>query len=150
MIEIKGEYSVQLTIQNMFNTYTMVINEHNVVTDEGVELIFKCATQKNEEEYFGNIWVGYNNSNASSTDTINTFNNPKELPQAKTYTENNVLIYDLVCDGSLLDDTIEMGIWSNTEKTLITRSVHQEPYSMPNGSEIRIKYKLTMKNIGEE
>ena len=153
MIGIKGEYNIQLTIYNMFNSYSMSMDEHNIVTDGGVELLLNCAIQENNGEWFGGIHVGYGYVEPYATDTIDSFevddNQQHSLPISHITVEDNTLTYDVVCDGQLLDGTNEIGIWSNTGETLVTRSVH-DTYSMPTGSEIRLKYKITIINIEEE
>ena len=149
ILGIKGEYTVKLIMQNMFNTYELTMKEHNIVTDAGVELIFKCATNTNGEEYFGDIYVGENDTDPHTTDTIDIFINPVPISQQTTpIIEDNTITYDIVCDGGLLDGTCEIGVWSNTTETLISRSKH-DTYSIPSSTLINLKYTFTIKNIEE-
>lgn len=151
-MHIKGEYWVNIQIQNMFHTYNIRINHHNLVTNQGVELIMKCATNtNNENEWFGSVHTGKNNTPPTREDTVETFNTTGlpnengELTTPKPTIEKNTLTYNISTDGSFIDGTSEIGVWSKDKKTLISRDVH-ETWSVPTGSIINIKYMFTINN----
>ena len=148
MLNIHGKYIINITIPTMFNIYNFTTTNHNLVTNEGLELILKCVTNTNDGEYFGYVHVGTNNRTPQKTDTIETFDEPNALENSTLDFNINQVIYNVTTDGSNLDGTSEIGVWSN-KNTLISRDVHDE-YSIPHGSQINIKYIFTLTNTKEE
>ena len=147
MINIVGEYELDINIQNMFNTYNLIIKNHNLVTEKGLEFILKCITNQTTER-LGNIIVGYNQQDPSLSDTYDTFTNPQDLQNDPPVVEENVLIYKATIDGSVLHNTTEIGILG-TKNTLITRDVHDR-YDIPYNALITLQYTLTLSNIENE
>lgn len=150
MIGIKGEYEFHIIIQNMFNTYEFVEKNHNLVTDKGLELIFKCALGESDE-HFGNIIVGDNITDPKPTDTYSTFTNPTTLETPSPSLENNMVMYELTVGGGDITKTCEIGIVGDADEnpTLITRDVHDR-YDIPPTAMITLKYMLMLKNIDNE
>ena len=132
----------------MFKVYELVIEDSNVVTDKGIEFIFKCLFSDNTE-HIGNVCTGTNTKEASATDTAEDFSLLWYLDDdVNIEIENNVLTYNIKTDGKKLDNTTEIGIMSDNKDspTLITRDKHDR-YNIPQGSLINLKYKLTLYNL---
>lgn len=143
-MEIKGEYEIEILIQNMFNSYTLTIRNSNIVTNTGLNFILQVLGGKTNET-LGEVHVGTNSTQASNLDTTSSFTSPVELPKTSIEVEGNRLTYIIHTKGEKLNGTNEIGIWSSEEDVLITRDVH-DTYDMPNSAEIKIKYSLTLTN----
>lgn len=144
-MEVKGEYEITITIQNMFNSYSLTTKNSNIVTDEGLNFILQILAKKTTSS-FGEVHVGTNSNEASRLDTVSTFSHPlKSIPRDRIDVEKNKLTYVINADGSDIDGTCEIGILSDDEKVLITRDVHN-PYDVPNSAKITIRYSLTLTN----
>ena len=150
MIGIKGEYEFHIVIQNMFNTYELIEKNHNLVTNKGLELIFKCALGESDE-HFGSIIVGKNIEDPKPTDDYSTFNTPIHLTTPSPTLDDNMIIYKLEINGSDINETCEIGIIGDADEnpTLITRDVHDR-YNIPPTAIITLKYMLILKNIDNE
>ena len=146
-MKIKGEYEVNILLQNMFGSYLFTEKNHNIVTDEGLSLILEMISGKTTER-LGHVHVGKNSAEASPLDTYNNSLTP--LTNDDIIVEGNTLSYVIECDGSDIDTTCEIGICSDgNNKTLITRDVH-DTYDVPRSAIITIKYSLTLTNKEEE
>ena len=146
-MNIKGEYEFTISIQNMFHNYKFITKNHNIVTDEGLILILKCALNQSEE-FLGNVYVGKNDVEAKKSDTINTFKYPIALPHTSIDVTTNSIIYNILTDGENIDETTEIGIWG-TDGSLVTRDVHDR-YDIPHSAQISLKYMLTLTNKNNE
>ena len=143
MIQIKGEYSITLTIMNMFNTYKTTICSHNLVTDKGLDYIMECLTSN---KTIGDVCTGTSTMQLDLTNTIDDFTIHSRLTENTEKTiDKNTLTYDIETDGKNLDGTNEIGIITEDGKVLVTRDVH-DTYTIPHGSVINIKYKITLTN----
>lgn len=147
-MEIKGEYEIEMVIQNMFNSYSLTMRNGNIVTNEGLNFILEVLGGKTEET-LGEVHVGKNTAEASNLDTTSSFTSPVEVPKTDIEIDNNKLTYIIHTRGDVLHETTEIGIWSSGENVLITRDVH-DTYDMPSSAEIKIKYSLTLTNKIEE
>ncbi len=147
-MEIKGEYEIEMIIQNMFNSYSLTMRNGNIVTNEGLNFILEVLGGKTEET-LGEVHVGKNTVEASNLDTTSSFTSPVEVPKTDIEVDNNKLTYIIHTHGDVLNETNEIGIWSSDENVLITRDVH-DTYDMPSSAEIKIKYSLTLTNKIEE
>ncbi len=147
-MEIKGEYEIEMLIQNMFNSYSLTMKNNNIVTNSGLNFILQVLGGKTDET-LGEVHVGKNNVEASYLDTTSSFTSPVEVPKTDIEVDDNKLTYIIHTRGNVLDGTTEIGIWSSGEDVLITRDVH-DTYDMPSSAEIKIKYSLTLTNKIEE
>lgn len=148
-MEIKGEYEVNILLQNMFSSYMFTEKNHNIVTDEGLNFILEILGGKTTKK-FGHVHVGKNNAEPSPLDNYNTLNTPTPLNNDDMDVNGNVLTYTIECDGADIDGTCEIGICSDgNSKVLITRDVH-DTYDVPSSAIITIKYSLVLINKGEE
>ena len=147
-MNIKGEYEFDILIQNMFNSYNLRIKNHNIVTREGLDFILGCCINQNDQ-FFGNVFVGTNPAEASIDDTVDIFRKSKEFTDAEKSVENNQLIYSTALVGSDINDTTEIGIFSENEDILITRDVHDR-YDIPADAQITFTYNLTIANEENE
>ena len=146
-MEIKGEYEVNILLQNMFGSYLFTEKNHNIVTDEGLSLMLKMISGDTTER-LGHVHVGKNSAEASPLDTYN--NSLKPLTNDDIRVERNALTYTIECNGEDIDGTCEIGICSDgNNKTLITRDVH-DTYDVPGSAIITIKYSLVLTNKGRE
>ena len=152
-MRIKGEYIITITLQNMFHTYQTVMCEgHNLVTDDGMELMMKCINGTNDGVVFGDVHVGTGINTPQLSDTSAEFTQFKTLSNDLDLTtkvertvEKNTLVYDITTDGSNLDTTTELGVFSSDNETLVSRDTH-EVFNVPSGSLINLKYKFTLTN----
>ena len=148
-MEIKGEYEVNILIQNMFNSYVFAEKNHNIVTNEGLNLILEMISGKTTEK-LGHVYVGKNNAEPSQLDTYSTLKSPLPLTNDDIEIDGNMLTYTIECVGSDIDNTCEIGICSDgNDKTLITRDVH-DSYDVPSSAIITIKYSLILTNKESE
>lgn len=148
-MEIKGEYEVNILIQNMFNSYVFAEKNHNIVTNEGLNLILEMISGKTTEK-LGHVYVGKNNAEPSQLDTYSTLKSPLPLTNDDIEIDGNMLTYTIECVGSDIDNTCEIGICSDgNDKTLITRDVHDN-YDVPSSAIITIKYSLILTNKKDE
>ena len=144
-VQIKGDYEITFLIQNMFNSYTLTTRNSNIVTDEGLNIILQMLCGKTTRK-FGTVYIGDNSTDASPLDTVSTFSHPTQLNASDIDVVENVLTYTINVDGSAINDTCEIGIWSDGDNpVLITRDVH-DSYVVPSSAIITIKYKLTLSN----
>ena len=144
-MEIKGEYEVNILIQNMFNSYVFAEKNHNIVTNEGLNLILEMISGKTTEK-LGHVYVGKNNAEPSQLDTVTTFTQPISLDNYDININGNKLIYKINTSGEKIDNTCEIGIWSNgVPPKLITRDVH-ENYDIPGSAIVTIQYSLELSN----
>ena len=144
-LQIKGEYETTILIQNMFNTYVFKTENRNIVTDEGLNLILKMVIGESDEK-FGSVHVGKNSTEPSSLDTVTTFTQPISLDNYDIDINGNNLIYKINTSGEKIDNTCEIGIWSNgSSPKLITRDVH-ENYDIPSSAIVTIQYSLELSN----
>ena len=74
-MEIKGEYEVNILIQNMFHSYVFIEKNHNIVTNEGLSLILEIISGKTSKK-LGNVHVGRNNAEPSPLDNYSTLDAP--------------------------------------------------------------------------
>lgn len=148
-MEIKGEYEVNILVQNMFHSYVFIEKNHNIVTNEGLNLMLEILGGKTTKK-LGHVYVGKNNAEPSSLDNYNTLNNPLSLNNDNIDVEGNTLTYTIECNGGDIDGTCEIGICSDgNNKTLITRDVH-DTYDVPSSAIITIKYSLILTNKESE
>lgn len=147
-MNIQGEYEINILIQNMFNSYNLIIKNHNIVTSQGLSFILQCVVNQSNA-HFGKVHIGKNSDIATMDDTINTFSQSVELDSAPPVVENNQLTYTINTTGEVLNDTTEIGIWSDDEKILVTRDVHDR-YDIPSDAQITLTYTLTINNTEEE
>ena len=146
-MEIKGEYEVNILIQNMFHSYRFTEKNHNIVTNWGLNLILEMISGRTTEK-LGHVHVGKNSAEASPLDTYNNSLTP--LTNDDIEIDGNMLTYTIECDGSDIYNTCEIGICSDGEnKTLITRDVHDN-YDVPSSAIITIKYSLILTNKKDE
>lgn len=143
-MEIKGEYEMDILIQNMFNSYNIVTRNSNVVTNEGLNFILRILARKTNAE-MGNICVGTNTTEPSIIDNTESFTPTAMLQPKDIDVENNKLTYIINTDGANINGTYEIGIFSSDENIAITRDVHDR-YDVPNSAIITIKYSLTLTN----
>lgn len=145
-MNIKGEYEIDILIQNMFNSYNFKTKGHNLVTNEGLDFILQCCLNL-QNQHFGGVYVGMNDNEESLEDTIDTIRlNPnKRLSDGDVSISNNQIIYTYASVGSVIADTSEIGILSENEDVLITRDVHDR-YDIPTDAQITLKYTLTINN----
>lgn len=143
MIRIKGEYEIEILMQNMFNSYSLTMQDHNVVTDNGINYIMECLTTN---KTIGDVCTGTSTVQVDLTNTIDDFNIHSRLTEnTKKTIDHNTLTYDIQTDGKNLDGTNEIGILTEDGTILVTRDVH-DTYNIPHGSVINIKYKITLTN----
>lgn len=148
-MQIKGEYEVTFLIQNMFHSYVLTTRDSNIVTDEGLNFILQVLGDKTTKK-FGAVHVGKNDDEPTPLDTTSTFNSQVALNSYEIDVEGNTLTYSISTDGSYIDNTCEIGIWSDgTNPVLVTRDVHDR-YDVPSSAIITIKYSLTLTNKAEE
>lgn len=152
-MEIKGEYEVNILLQNMFNSYVFTEKNHNIVTNEGLNLILEMISGKTSKK-LGNVHVGRNNAEPSPLDNYSTLDAPICKPTPLTNDDvavnGNILTYTIDCNGSDIYNTCEIGICSDgNDKTLITRDVH-DSYDVPSSAIITIKYSLILTNKESE
>lgn len=148
-MEIKGKYEVNILVQNMFHSYRFTEKNHNIVTNDGLNLILEMISGKTTER-LGHVYVGRNNAEPSSFDNYSTLNSPLPLTNDDIEVNGNILTYTIECKGSDIDNTCEIGICSDGEnKTLITRDVHDN-YNVPSSAIITIKYSLILTNKEDE
>lgn len=145
-IQIKGEYEINILIQNMFNSYEITTRNTNIVTNEGLNLILQILGNKTTKR-LGEVHVGTNPTEPSILDTISSFSYPQAIP-GSIDVESNTLIYNIKTDGSYIDGTREIGIWSDDNRVLITRDVH-DTYDVPTSAIITVKYSLILSNKTE-
>ena len=143
-MQIKGEYEMDILIQNMFNSYNIVTRNSNVVTNEGLNFILRILARKTNLE-MGNVCVGTNTTEASAIDNIDSFTPTAILEPKDIDVENNKLTYIIETSGTNINGTYEIGILSSDENIAITRDVHDR-YDVPNSAIITIKYSLTLTN----
>ena len=142
---IKGEYETSILIQNMFNSYILRTKNTNIVTNAGLNMILRMLIGDTDES-LGSVHVGKNSTEASSLDTTGTFTQPVSLDDYTIEVDGNKIIYKINTNGENIDNTCEIGIWSNgTNPTLITRDVHDN-YDIPNSAIVTIKYSLKLSN----
>lgn len=142
---IKGEYEFDITIQNMFHTYKLVTTNHNIVTNNGMVLILKCALGESEE-YLGDVWVGTNSQDATVEDT--SLQDAVRLTATEKDFDEHILRYTISTDGGVINNTSEIGI-IGTEGTLVTRDVHDR-FDIPSTAQITLKYTLMLTNVENE
>ena len=150
-MEIKGEYEVSILIQNMFHSYVFIEKNHNIVTNEGLNLMLEILGGKTSKR-LSNVHVGKNDAEPSSLDNYDTLISPVALPfnDDTISVDGNVLTYTIECNGADIYNTCEIGICSDgNNKTLITRDVH-DSYDVPSSAIITIRYSLVLNNKGEE
>lgn len=150
-MKIKGEYIFTIPFQNMFNDKSMNIKGHNLVTDEGVNMIMGCLNGSSNN-VFGDVHVGTGQTTPSLTDTLKDFNDFKALnneldasTETKRTVEGGVLTYNIITDGGNLNNTTEIGVWSSEGDVLISHDLH-DPFNVPSGSLITLEYKFTLTN----
>lgn len=153
---IKGEYIFDITIYTMFETYRISTKNHNLITNDGIrfflnkwidvpEITYDDETENyklsNSFEYIRFIGVGTSNETPSVEDdrlkgmTI-------AFQDTSIEQKGNSIILTVETDGPSLDDTCEIGVYTNN-MTLLSRDVHT-PYSLPSTSSIELTYTLTL------
>ena len=144
-MQIKGEYEVDILIQNMFHSYNIITKNNNIVTNEGLNFILQILAQKTDKQ-LGEVYVGTNTTEASSLDNKESFSSSAiKIPSTDRTVENNKLTYILKTSGDKINGTSEIGIWSSDDNIVITRDVHDR-YDVPDSAIITIKYSLTLTN----
>lgn len=144
-MQIKGEYEVDILIQNMFHSYNIITKNHNIVTNEGLNFILQILAQKTDKQ-LGEVYVGTNTTEASSLDNKESFSSSAiKIPSTDRTVENNKLTYIIKTSGDKINGTSEIGIWSSDDNIVITRDVHDR-YDVPDSAIITIKYSLTLTN----
>lgn len=147
-MNIKGEYELNITIPTMFNSYNLMIKNHNIVTKKGLDFILQCCVNQ-QNQHFGNVCVGSRTAEATIDDTVNDFRIVNEFTEHKIVVENNELIYNIELQGHDIDNTTEIGIFSEDKTILITRDVHDR-YDIPTDAQITLKYTLSITNEEKE
>ena len=146
IMKIKGEYEIDILIQNMFNSYNFKTRGHNIVTDGGLDFILQCCVNQ-QNQHFGDVFVGTNGDEPTLEDTINTITTDqnKKLSNGEIVVANNQLTYTYSTTGTVLNGTREIGILSENKDVLITRDVHDR-YDIPTDAQINLTYTLTISN----
>ena len=176
---LTGEYTLNITYQRMFSTYTAMFHHHNLITDKGLEFLagkwantFDLKNNKRTHYNITQIVVGENTSLPTPSDTLDTF--------IKQDTVNNPFNVDVHHDGAMLklstnsitgrilNNTTEIGVLGETvtetyeegideitetetsDPILISRDTHPL-ISIPSTCIVSLEYtyKLTSKNNDE-
>lgn len=147
---MQGEYEFNITFQNMFNTYNMKIKNHNIITYKGLNLMLKCLVNKSNNEFLGDIRLGYNDALPTERDDIDTFITPIRLPRDYVEVEDNKITFYATTTGDVLDGTREIGVWSDSYNPIaVSRDVH-DPYNIPTSATITVQYSFTLTNSKED
>lgn len=158
---IKGEYFFDITIYTMFCSYNIRTANHNLITNEGISFFLNKwisipFVQYNDisEEYkasddYGHIgYIGVGTSEEPPKATDDKLKNlTYTFTDINTSVEGNSLIMTTESDGSHLDGTCEIGVYS-TNMLLVSRDVHTR-YTLPTTSSVRLTYKFTLNQIDQ-
>lgn len=145
-MKIKGRYNIDINISTMFNNYKLILNEHNLVTNKGVEFIFNKILN-NTDDYIEKIAIGYEKTKPTLTDTFDILKQPYMQKFDNVNITENEIHFELSMSGDKLNETSEIGLITN-EKLLVTRDVH-DTYDIPVTASVKIEYILSLTNIGE-
>lgn len=138
---IKGEYCFNINIYTMFNTFTLRLKEHNLITKNGISFFLnKTIGLGDDTGVIGYVGVGTNPEEPKIEDTSLT--NEIVFKDTEAKVENNQIILTLTTIGENIDGTTEIGVYT-TNNILISRDVHSE-YVVPSTASVKLEYKFTL------
>ena len=139
--QIKGEYCFNINIYTMFNTFTLRLKEHNLITKNGISFFLnKTIGLGDDTGVIGYVGVGTNPEEPKTEDTSLT--NEIVFKDTDVKIEDNQIILTLTTIGENIDGTTEIGVYT-TNNILISRDVHSE-YVVPTTASVKLEYKFTL------
>lgn len=164
-ISLKGKYTISITYQRMFHTYTARYSSTNLITEKGLNYLVN--KWNNEEGQITEIIVGDNRDNPKPEDTIGTFTNWKRFEIIPHVEGNKLVMTNNNISGKQLNGTREIGVIAQvtnigmvdyedeimeeteSEEILVSRDTHPT-ITIPETSIISMEYVYTLTSLSKD
>ncbi len=148
---IKGEYFFDITIFTMFGLHNIKVGNHNIVLNNGISY-FLNRWIGNDDDLVGKIAIGTGegevepSQNSLFEPVKDSLGNQLYIIPDRIYIDDNKLILTCDTNGSMLNNTTEIGVCTSTNEILLSKDVHPI-YEMPTTAIVKLDYIFTLISV---
>ena len=144
-INIKGVYSIEMTLQGMFQNTKAIFHFTNTITNQGLQFLVEKWVGADGD--FTEIIVGNGTGETMPTHTEDLFVDKQSFPVQVHVEENQLILSQNNISGRILQSTTELGVIAElpSKRLLVSRSTHT-PINIPQSCILNIKYYYTLSN----